>query len=81
MEMNAKPKCWNGEFSNYAAFEHSFEPVRIYKVGRNTYYVFTEEQNSSQLSADWIFFGTKEEVKGWLYGAVQAIYQLKRKGE
>lgn len=78
---NAKLKCCSGGFRNYAAFEHNFEPVYIYKVGRNTYFIFTEEQKERQLNADWIFSGTKEEVNGWLYGAVQAIYQLKRKGE
>jgi hypothetical protein len=62
-------KLYNEEFSNYPAFHANFEDVYIYKHG-GFYFVFRESQE--QYTNDYIMYGTKEEINGWLYGCVQA---------
>ena len=62
-----KPK--NHQFTNYPAFHANFEDVYIYKFEK-LYYVFRESHE--KFEHDYIMFGTKDNINGWLYGCVQA---------
>ena len=69
-------KLCNEEFSNYAPFHANFEDVYIYKANGNHYFVCTTPQNDVELQNEWIFYGTKETINGWLYGCVQANHKF-----
>lgn len=66
-----KPK--NHQFTNYQAFHANFEDVYIYKVGK-LYYVFRESHENFE--NNYIMFGTKDVIEGWLYGCVQANHKF-----
>jgi hypothetical protein len=56
-------------FKNYKAFKANFKPVHIVKVNGN-YFVFNED---AQDSNSYIYYSnSKDNIEGWLYGAVQA---------
>ena len=69
-------KLCNKEFDNHPAFHANFEDVYIYKANGNNYFVCRTPQNDVELQREWIFYGTKETVNGWLYGCVQARHKF-----
>ena len=61
------------KFSNYLAFHNNFEDVYIYKISQ-VYYVFREPHE--QFEHNYIMFGTRDNINGWLYGCVQAHHKF-----
>ena len=66
-------KLLNDQFINYSAFHANFEDVYIYKFGK-LYYVFREPHE--QFEHNYIMFGTKDNINGWLYGCVQTNHKF-----
>lgn len=60
------------EFKNYAAYKANFKPLTIVKQGKD-YFVYKESANES---SDYVQFGSKEYIDGWLYGCVQAKMKI-----
>lgn len=60
------------EFKNYAAYKANFKPLVITKQGKN-YFVYKE---GAEESSDYVQFGSKEYIDGWLYGCVQAKMKI-----
>ena len=69
-------KLCNEEFDNYSAFHANFEDVYIYKTHGDYYFVCTTPQDDVELQREWIFYGTKETVNGWLCGCIQANHKF-----
>ena len=70
-------KLCNEEFSNYPPFHANFEDVYIYKMLPDHYIVCTTPQEYQLVAKEnYIFYGTKETVNGWLYGCVQANHKF-----
>ena len=64
-------------FKNYKAFKANFKPVHIVKVNGN-YVVFNED---AQDSNSFIYYSNnKDNIEGWLYGAVQAKNKIIAEG-
>lgn len=58
---------------NLSAFNQSFKEAKIYKYNKY-YYIF---QNVDKDYNNWKYVSNNiQEIKGWLYGAVQALYTL-----
>lgn len=61
------------DFKNYKAFIANFKPVKIMKQN-NHFFVYTEDSkddNDYKYNAD-----SKDNIEGWLYGAVQAANKV-----
>ena len=67
----------NEEFINYPAFHNNFHDVYIYQMLNDDYIVCpTPQKNYLEANENYIFYGTKETVNGWLYGCVQANHKF-----
>jgi hypothetical protein len=64
-------------FVYYLTFCANFEPVEIYRIRKNLFYIC--KQGTKDVLTEYLDCGSGDYVDGWLNGAIKTLYQLKRK--
>ena len=64
-------------FMFYKAFCANFEPVEIWRVKKNHYFIC--RKGTKDIFTEYMDNGNGDYVEGWLNGSIKALHQLKRK--
>ena len=67
--LNGNAKDVTNEFKNAQAYLGNLSPIKIFKIDKD-YVVY---KNTAKDYSDWVYSSdSKDNIEGWLYGAVQA---------
>ena len=67
--LNGNAKDVTNEFKNAEAYLGNLSPIKIFKIDKD-YVVY---KNTAKDYSDWVYSSdSKDNIEGWLYGAVQA---------
>ena len=67
--LNGNAKDVTNEFKNVQAYLGNLSPIKIFKIDKD-YVVY---KNTAKDYSDWVYSSdSKDNIEGWLYGAVQA---------
>ena len=67
--LNGNAKDVTNEFKNVQAYLGNLSPIKIFKIDKD-YVVY---KNTAEDYSDWVYSSdSKDNIEGWLYGAVQA---------
>ena len=67
--LNGNAKDVTNEFKNVEAYLGNLSPIKIFKIDKD-YVVY---KNTAKDYSDWVYSSdSKDNIEGWLYGAVQA---------
>lgn len=67
--LNGNAKDVTNEFKNAQAYLENLSPIKIFKIDKD-YVVY---KNTAKDYSDWVYSSnSKDNIEGWLYGAVQA---------
>ena len=67
--LNGNAKDVTNEFKNAQAYLGNLSPIKIFKIDKD-YVVY---KNTAEDYSDWVYSSdSKDNIEGWLYGAVQA---------
>ena len=67
--LNGNAKDVTNEFKNAQAYLGNLSPIKIFKIGKD-YVIY---KNTAKDYSDWVYSSdSKDNIEGWLYGAVQA---------
>lgn len=67
--LNGNAKDVTDEFKNAQAYLENLSPIKIFKIDKD-YVIY---KNTAKDYSDWVYSSnSKDNIEGWLYGAVQA---------
>lgn len=67
--LNGNAKDVTNEFKNAQAYLENLSPIKIFKIDKD-YVIY---KNTAKDYSDWVYSSnSKDNIEGWLYGAVQA---------